>query len=65
MQEMYERKLVDLAQLKEKEKETQRDELQQIINELKALLEEEKQKMGEAGKLREMELLSEIESLKK
>jgi len=36
-----------------------------VNDELKALLEEEKKKMGEAGKQRERQLLSEIEQLKK
>jgi uncharacterized metal-binding protein len=53
MSDEYELKLIDLGNAKEKEKDQQRAELTQIINELKALLEEEKQKMGEAGKLRE------------
>ena len=61
----YEVKLRELADTKENEKETQRVELQNIIDELQALLQEEKQKMGAAGKAREEELLGQIASLRK
>ena len=40
-------------------------EMQQQIDDLKRLLEEEKMKMGAAGKAREEELLSEIANLRK
>lgn len=56
---------MDLTNTKEAEKESQRRDLQLIIDELKSLLEEEKKKMGEAGKAREKQLLGEIESLKR
>jgi chaperonin cofactor prefoldin len=39
--------------------------MQQQIDDLKRLLEEEKQKMGAAGKKREEELTNEIASLRK
>jgi len=39
--------------------------MQDKIDELKRLLDEEKQKMGAAGKLREEELLREIDNLRK
>lgn len=42
-----------------------RQEMQDKIDELKRLLDEEKQKMGAAGKLREEELLREIDNLRK
>ena len=42
-----------------------RQEMQKQIDDLKRLLEEEKQKMGAAGKAREEELLAEIASLRK
>ena len=61
----YEAKLVQLSEQKENEKIRQREDLQKIIEELKQLLEEEKQKMGAAGKAREEELLGQIEALRK
>lgn len=39
--------------------------MQQQIDDLRKLLDEEKQKMGAAGKAREEELLAEIASLRK
>jgi uncharacterized coiled-coil DUF342 family protein len=42
-----------------------RTEMQKQIDDLRKLLEEEKQKMGAAGKAREEELLAEIASLRK
>lgn len=65
LSDQYEMRLIELGNVKEREKEQQRQELTQIINELKSLLEQEKQKMGEAGKLRERQLLGEIDQLKK
>lgn len=50
---MFERKLSDLESRKEQEKDSQRRDLEKIIEELKALLEDEKKKMGEAGMVRE------------
>lgn len=49
----------------EQERENLRDSMQKIIDELKKLLEEEKQNMGAAGKRREDELLAEIANLRR
>jgi len=54
----YEEKLGDLAQQKDAQKEQLRSEMQAKIDDLQRLLEEEKLKMGEAGKKREEELLA-------
>lgn len=62
---MYESMLTELAAKKDGEKETQRAQMQSLIDDLKRMLEEEKQNMGAAGKRREDELLREIANLKK
>ena len=57
--------LVDLSAKKDEEREVLRVQMQSIIDDLKRMLEEEKQNMGAAGKRREDELLKEIANLKK
>lgn len=57
--------LVDLGAKKDEEREVLRVQMQSIIDDLKRMLEEEKQNMGAAGKRREDELLKEIANLKK
>ena len=57
--------LVDLSAKKDEEREVLRVQMQSIIDDLKRMLEEEKQNMGAAGKRREDELLKEIANLRK
>ena len=57
--------LVNLSAKKDEEREVLRVQMQSIIDDLKRMLEEEKQNMGAAGKRREDELLKEIANLKK
>ena len=57
--------LVNLSAKKDEEREVLRVQMQSIIDDLKRMLEEEKQNMGAAGKRREDELLKEIANLRK
>ena len=65
MKAMYEAMLSNLAAEKDSERESLRSLMQSEIDDLKRKLEDEKQNMGAAGKIREDELLKEIANLKK
>ena len=65
LREEYEAKLEKLRQELEARQEQMRQDMQRQIDDLQRLLEEEKMKMGAAGKAREDELLAEIANLRK